>query len=204
MKKLILSVTALAACSLGAHAQGLIVFSTGSSGALVSINGATDTTQDINAELLWSSTANGTFNPVAELLLSSSNTSSDGAPGFDSSDILSAAKDITSGANGHLLDASGQQYQPSASVASGAAVYYEIEGWLGNYSSLAAAAAAGQASGTSAAFLGSVSASGNPTEASLSTFSGLNLTTTVIPEPSTLAMAGVGLASMLFMRRKIS
>jgi len=204
MKKLILSVTALAACSLGAHAQGLIVFSTGSSSGLVQINGATDTTQDINAELLWSTSATGTFSPVAELLLSSSNTTSDGAPGFDNSDIVTAAGDISKAGTGKLSDPTGQQYQLSASEASGAVVYYEIEGWLGNgVNSLAAAQSGGLANGTSAAFQGTLSASGNPILSSLNTFSGVNLTTSVVmPEPSTLAMAGVGLVSMLMFRSR--
>jgi hypothetical protein len=44
----------------------------------------------------------------------------------------------------------------------------------------------------------------SPTQASLDQAPALNLVTTAVPEPSTLAMAGVGLASMLIFRRKNS
>jgi hypothetical protein len=202
MKKLILSVTALAACSVGAYAQGTLVFDTSSSANHVTIGGVLDTTTDINAELLYSTSAAGTFTPVAEVLLSSSNTSPDGLPGFDNSDILSAAGDITFLKTGALQEQSGSAFFPSASAAAGATGFFEVEGWLGNYSSLAAAAAAGQATGTSASFSEVLTSSQSPSQATLGAFGGVNLQTAIMPEPSTLAMAGVGLASMLFFRRK--
>jgi hypothetical protein len=69
MNKLILSVTALAACSVGAYAQGVIYFDSSSAtspGGTILINGVPDTTTDVNAELLGSSTGTaGTFTPVA-------------------------------------------------------------------------------------------------------------------------------------------
>jgi len=201
MKKLILSATALAACSLGAHAQGLIFFDSTSSANHVTINGATDTTQDINAQLLYSSTGTaGTFSPVVTLLLSSSNTAPDGSPGYDGSDILTAAGDVTFFHNGTLQDQSGSSYIPSATLAVGATGFFEVQGWLGQTeTSLAAAQAAGFATGTSVVFsevLGGPTSVPPPT---LGAFSGLALS---VPEPSSLAMAGVGLASMLIFRRR--
>jgi len=202
MKKLILSVTALAACSVGAFAQGTIVFDSGSSAAgLVSINGVLDTTTDINAELLWSATGTaGTFTPVAQMLLSSSNTSPDGTPGFDPSDIVSAAGDITFNKNGHLTDNSGSAYFPGAAV--GASVFFEVEGWTGNGVNAYPGSGAGTY-GITGVFSESLSSAQAGSQQTLDTMPALNLVTVAVPEPSTLAMAGVGLASMLFLRRKI-
>jgi len=202
MKKLILSVTALAAGSVGAFAQGQMFFDTHSSATPVTINGAT-ATQDINAELLYSTTgAAGTFSPVVTLLLSSSNTSGDGSPGYDPSDVLTAAGDITFLHTGALQDQSGNPYTLSG-PAIGATAFFEVEGWLGvNNTSLAAAQAAGAAFGTSAVFSEVLDGPTSVPPPSLGGFTGLALTTTVIPEPSTMAMAGVGLASMLLFRRR--
>jgi hypothetical protein len=202
MKKLILSVTALAACSVGAFAQGTVQFDTHSGAGTISINGQLDTTTDINAELLFSTTGTaGTFSPVAELLLSSGNTSPDGTPGFDPSDVLSAAQDITFLGTGKLQDQSGSSFFPAASLAAGTTVFFEVSGWTGAYDTLAAAQASGvSAYGTSSVFTAVLSgASANP-QANLGNMAALNLVS--VPEPSTMAMAGVGLASMLLFRRR--
>jgi hypothetical protein len=200
MKKLILSVTALSACSLGAFAQGVITFNSSSGSGVISINGALDTKTDINAELLFSTTATGTFAPVAQLLLSSSNTSSDGTPGFDPSDIISAAGDITFKGTGALYERYGNSFIIPG-VGSGSTAFFEVEGWTGAYNSLAAAQGSGvSAYGTSAVFSEALSAAGNPINASLTSMPNINLVS--VPEPSTMAMAGVGLASMLLFRRR--
>jgi hypothetical protein len=199
MKKLILSVTAMAACSVGAYAQGTITFDLHSATApagTVSINGVLDTTIDINAELLSSATQGGTYAPVAELLLSSSNTSPDGSIGFDSSDILSAAKDITFLGTGKLQDQSGAAFALNA--AAGTTLWFKVEGWTGVGATFANAAA----SGVTAPFSEVLTSSTSIPQANLGGSPALNLTTTVVPEPSTLAMAGVGLASMLIFRRR--
>jgi len=203
MKKLILSVTALAACSVGAYAQGVIQFNSASGSGVVSINGVLDTKTDINAELLFSTTgAAGSFSPVAMMLLSSSNTSSDSAPGFDSSDVITAARDITFKGTGALYDTHGNAFQPSTAAA-GTSFFFEVSGWTGAYDTLAAAQASGvSAYGTSAVFSDVTSIGTSPIVASLVNMPSFNLVS--VPEPSTLAMAGVGLASMLLLRRKVS
>jgi hypothetical protein len=201
MKKLILSVTAMAACSVGAFAQGTITFDgsgnansslSASSGGQVFINGVLDTAQDINAELLYSSTATGTFSPVVTLLLTSGNAGT----GISSlGQTLTAAGDITGYGTGVLFDNSGQSFT-IPSIGSGVVAYFEVEGWLGNSSSLATAAVGG----TTAAFSETLTANSSPTQAVINNMPALNLT--AVPEPSTLAMAGVGLASMLIFRRR--
>jgi hypothetical protein len=204
MKKLILSVTALAACSVGAYAQGTVTFdgssnvnpsSTAASSGMVFINGVLDTGTDINAELLYSATQGGTYSPVVTLLLSSSNVPTTPTLG----QIASATSDITFDANGTLLDTSGQTYQ-FPTIASGTTVFFEVEAWAtGN--SYGAAGAGPEA--TTAPFAGVLSGQ-NPPYLNIIGMPALNLVTAAVPEPSTLAMAGVGLASMLLMRRKVS
>jgi hypothetical protein len=204
MKKLILSVTAMAACSVGAYAQGTITFdgsnnsntsSTATTGGEVFISNTLDTSIDINAELLYSSTGTaGTFSPVVTLLLSSQNTITTPTLG----QIGTASGDVSGEGNGTLLDLSGQTYV-IPTIASSATAYFEVQGWLGNYGSLTAAAAAGQKSATTAVFSEVLSGS-NPPYADVNNMPALNLTS--VPEPSTFAMAGVGLASMLIFRRR--
>jgi hypothetical protein len=208
MKKLILSVTALAACSVGAFAQGTIVFDGSSAtapGGQVTINGALNTTININAELLYSSTQGGTYSPVAMLLLSSSNTSNDGTPGFDPSDILAAGSgptgDITFNHNGYLTDATGTVFFPDAALGVGATVWFEVAGWTGNGVNSYPGTGAGTY-GITGPFSEPLSSSQAAAQQTLSNMPTLNLVTVAVPEPSTLAMAGVGLASMLLLRRK--
>jgi len=200
MKKLILSVTALAACSVGAYAQGTITFNgklnantspSATSGGEVFIGGVLDTTTDINAELLYSSTQNGTFSPVVTLLLSSSASASTPALG----QISGASGDVTD-FPGHLFDPSGNTYQFNA-IGVGATAYFEVEGWLGTSSTYDTTVA----HGTTAVFSETLTSPTAQPQASIDQMPALNLTTAV-PEPSTLAMAGVGLASMLIFRRR--
>jgi len=203
MKKLILSVTAIAGFSVGALAQGTITFDgsnnanqsiTATSGGLVFINGVLDTATDINAALLYSSTGvAGTFSPVVTLLLSSANTVGTPAVG----QISSAAGDIGYGSNGQLYDNSGNTFIIPG-ISSSATAFFEVQGWLGGDSY----ATASGPEATSAVFTEVLSGS-NPPYATINNMPALNLvTTTVVPEPSTLAMAGVGLASMLIFRRR--
>jgi len=195
MKKLILSVTAVAGFSMAAFAQGTITFD-GSTGGHISINGAADTTADVNAELLYSSTGTaGTFNPLITMLLSSSATASGPAAG----QVITAAGDISFNGDGSLYDSGGQAYIVPA-IASGATAFFEVVAWTGNGAN---PAAPGIDAGTSAVFTEVLTAASSPSQANIGNMLALNLVpTTIIPEPSTLAMAGVGLASMLFLRRK--
>jgi hypothetical protein len=195
MKKLILSVTAIAGFSMASFAQGTITFDSSSSANVVSILGVVDTTQDINAELLYSSTgAAGTFSPVVTLLLGGSPTT---GPGLGQ--IGYATGDITDNSNGTIYSDQGASFI-IPNIAGSTAAFFEVEGWLGSANSLAGAVAAGAPSGTSAVFSEVLSSASSPTQASLDVMPSLNLV--AVPEPSTLAMAGVGLASMLFFRRK--
>jgi hypothetical protein len=206
MKKLILSVTALAACSVGAYAQGTIAFDASSNvntspsattSGEVFIGGVLDTSTDINAELLYSTSAGGTYLPVVTLLLSSNNTTATTTPGG----TLAASGDVTflsSGGSCAFFDNTGSSF--ILPVAAGTLTYFEVEGWTGQGTTYANAPQAG----TTAVFTESLGGVGSPPSAAatLNNMPALNLVTTVVPEPSTLAMAGVGLASMLIFRRR--
>jgi len=186
MKKLILSVTAVAAMSVPAFAQGIYFQDNGTAAYDTTINGAPNPNQDLNLALLQGSTV------ITTLLLS------DGT----------AAGDII-GNNGLIYDGSGIEFLLPADA--GKATVFTIEGWTGSANSYAAAEASGL-TGVSAGTINvtvNINAAGNPPPNGndFTGFGVLNLTqvpTTVVPEPSTLAMAGVGLVSMLLLRRKVS
>jgi hypothetical protein len=206
MKKLILSVTAIAGFSLAGFAQGTITFDgsnnlntspAATSGGQVFIGGVLDSTIDINAELLGGTSAGSVTTPIVTLLLSSSTIGSIGTPG----QILSAGGDVTGNANGTFFDNNGLAYSVPG-VAAGGTGYFVVEAWLGDYSSLAAAKAAGADTVTTAVFSEALVANTSPIPAVIDQMPALNLV--AVPEPSTLAMAGVGLASMLLFRRKNS
>jgi hypothetical protein len=202
MKKLILSVTALAACSVGAYAQGYVYIDSSSAtspNGLVSINGVLDTTTDINLELLSSATQNGTYTEVAALLLSQNTaSSSDGAVGFDSSDIQPGAGDITFYKNGQITDKSGNGY----ATATAGAYWFEVAAWTGNGVNSLPSSSPTEAVGITSAFQETTALATSQVLTTLNNMPALNLVTTAVPEPSTLAMAGVGLASMLIFRRR--
>jgi hypothetical protein len=205
MKKLILSVTAVAGFSMGAFAQGVIAFDatenntspspTATSNGQTFLQGVLDTSTDINAELLYSTTGlPGTFSPVVTLLLSSTVTAptSTGVPPLvPVGQTITGVGDIANYAG--LYDNSGAAYY----IPTGSTLYFEVEGWTGVGATYANAAL----SGVTSPFQVTLSATTSPIIANLSAMPALNLTTAV-PEPSTLAMAGVGLASMLIFRRK--
>jgi hypothetical protein len=199
MKKLILSATAVAGFSMAGFAQGGLYFD-GSSNSNTSlnattegstfINGVLDTSTDINAELLYSSTATGTFNPIVTLLLSSQNANSSTASTLGQT--YTAVGDITEFSA--LYDPTGTEYVVPG-IGAGATIYLEVEGWLGNSSTYAGAVT----KGTTAVFTEALVAVPG-TSNDIEDMPALNLT--AVPEPSTLAMAGVGLASMLIFRRR--
>jgi hypothetical protein len=199
MKKLILSVTAVAGLSMAGQAQG-IFFADGAanqSGAVdVTIGGVADTATDINLELLYSSAQTGPYSPVVTLLLSSGASPANGSLGG----VYAAAGDVS--ALGNILDNSTQEYAlPTGNY------FFEVEGWTGAYSSYAAAEASattGVFAGISSTFAATAAAQPAP-PADISSMGVLALTQvpiTAVPEPSTLAMTGVGVASMLLFRRK--
>jgi hypothetical protein len=195
MKKLILSVTAIAGFSMATFAQGTITFDGSNnatpgvgaaSGGLVYLAGVLDTTTDINAELLYSSTIGGTYSPVVTLSLLSSAGGGSAALG----QTLAASGDITAYGTGQFYDNSGQAF--ILPIAAGATAFFEVQGNVTVNGTTY--------TGQTAAFAEVLSSASSPSQTGVDAMPALNLVS--VPEPSTLAMAGVGMASMLFLRRK--
>jgi len=201
MKKLILSVTAIAGFSMASFAQGTITFDghlnpssspTATSGGRVFLSGVLDTTIDINAELLYSTTgAAGTFNPVVTLLNSAAGV---GPAGSGLGQVIDASGDVSGDGDGTFADQSGQSFVIPL-LAGGTSVFFEVMGWTGTGTTYANAPLS-----ATVGFSEVLSAASSPSQAVIDQMPALNLV--AVPEPSTLAMAGVGLASMLMFRRR--
>jgi len=202
MKKLILSITALAGLSMAANAQQVALHDANSADPTssndISIAGVVDTSQDVNLQLLVGSSSSTVTTDVVTLLLNQATTTATTALGS----VQPAAGDVSF--SGLIDDKSNNGYNVAAGT-----TYYEILAWTGNFSSYAAAEASGQIGvyGGSSGVIAFDAAGGIPTSglppAEEDLASDINLTQVVAtPEPSTIAMAGIGLASMLIFRRK--
>jgi hypothetical protein len=197
MKKLILSVTAVSALTLSGFAQGINFAdnnpaATAAGGYDTTIAGAPNFTQDLNLELLYGTTAGSITTPIVTLLLSSSASPANGNIGG----TYMASGDI-SALGGAILDNNAQEYNLAAGT-----YFFQVLAWTGSAASYAAALqTSGQFAGASQVFSTSTAALPAPS-ADISGVGIIGLVPTAVPEPSTLAMAGVGLASMLIFRRR--
>jgi Ca2+-binding RTX toxin-like protein len=201
MKKLILSIAATSVVAISGHAQQLLFTDAGNNSTDTTIAGVANH-QDLNLELLVGSTSGTVTTDVVTLLLSATS-----APTTALGSVQSAAGDITT-SGGDIYDATGSSYSVPAGTA-----WAQVLAWTGNYSTYAAALASGQQgvyAGESALFqIVPPPAAGSP-PSDISNIEAVGdgnvdltqVPTTVVPEPTTLAMAGVGLASMLIFRRK--
>jgi hypothetical protein len=221
MKKLILSISLVAGAALVTHAQGTISINNyANTGAF---NG--QAFDGINGNPVYSAsvTSGGlifTLDPAAQagtIGYSAANSQMLGADvnfalfggataGTATSLIFSLTGSAITGDNGNwgqLSDIAGNVYTVPGSAAN-STVYLDLEVWEGSATTYAAAVAAGAYTGNTGVFA-NASGGGLSAPVSLTGMPDLQLSTaTVVPEPSTLAMAGVGLASMLLLRRKVS
>jgi hypothetical protein len=179
MKKTLVTLTLLTGLAVSSYGQGYIYFDASLSSGLVSISSIVDTATDVNAVLI-----NQTLGTtVATLLLS--------ATGVTLGPVVDAAGDITAYGDGHLFDNSGQSYITGL----GSTQYsFVVEAWLGGDTYAGATTR-----GTSASFLQTTAPPASPV-GSLDMFPGMNLV--VVPEPTTLALAGLGAAGLLAFRRR--
>jgi len=208
MKKLIVSALAVAGLALSSYGQGVIYFDgtdnsnpslNATSDGQVFINSVLDAgTQDINAALLMYNPSTSAYVTVVTLLLSSSTTT--GTTAFGT--IQPASGDITflGGSLGNgPFDNSGNGYAETF-VSAGSTGTFEVQGWLGAYSSYAAANTAGQAVGWTGSFTETMQSSIGGAN-TIENMPALNLLTS-IPEPTTMALAGLGALSLLIVRRR--
>jgi hypothetical protein len=117
---------------------------------------------------------------------------------------LSGANALVEGAPGQYLDPAGIGYTVPG-VASQGSASLQVYAWTGSATTYAQAVASGTAYyGVSTVFTNPTGGPGNPpaNPASLVGMPSLVLTTTPVPEPSTFALAGLGLAGLLIFRRR--
>lgn len=200
MKKY-LSILAVTAMAVSAMAQGTVAFVNSGTSLVKSGNdAATATAMPVNGgfvELLWapSGTALSAWNPAAPVSLTAFLAAN---PGWQA--IATSIKAIGPVAAGRFN--AGTVTVPTATP--GAPIQAAVAAWGGNYATFDAAQQASAAIGVSGPF---AVATGNPTTTppgtagSLSAFTGVTAISAV-PEPSTLALAGLGAAALLILRRR--
>jgi hypothetical protein len=196
MKKLILAIAATSVAALSGQAQQIQFADNSNNSYDISIGATPDQTEDLNLALLVGSTSGTITTDVVTLLLNGTTTATTAL-----GSVQSAVGDIAH-AGGTITDLSFNAYNLPAGT-----YFAEVEAWTGNYSSYAAAEASGvtgEFAGVSSIFTTSTAAPPAPPAdiSSITPFSISQVPTTVVPEPTTLAMAGVGLASILIFRRK--
>lgn len=193
MKKIILTVVAVAGLTASGFAQGILLEDNSGAATDTTINGVVNTSQDLDLELLVGTSATSVTTDVITLLLSSTfvpTTSADGQIG-------AAAGDITA-SGGYIYDGSSIAY--SLAAYAGTTVYLQVDAWTGLYSSAAASLAAGGSAGSSSIFTGAVGASPTSFPIDVSGMGVIDLVPT--PEPTTMALAGLGGLSLFLLRRK--
>ena len=205
MKRLILAIGATSVVVFSGQAQQLLFNDDGANITDTTINGVPNSTQDLNLELLVGSTPTSVTTDVVTLLLNGATATATTALGT----VQPGAGDITL-SGGTIVDLTFNDYTVPAGTA-----WAEVLAWTGNYSSFGATLIAGEdgapgiAVGVSQIFeLIPTPAAGylpvdisnieNVGDGNIDLFSIEALT----PEPSTLVMASVGLASTLIFHRK--
>jgi hypothetical protein len=199
MKKLILVIGATSVVFLSGNAQQLQFADNGANSTDTTINGVPNSTQDLNLELLIGSTSTSVTTDVVTLLLSDTTATATTALGS----VQPAQGDITA-SGGDIVDLTINAY-----IVPSGTTWAEVLAWTGNYSTYASALySLNSDTGLSQIFQVVPSpAAGSPATdiSNIETVADGNIdlhSAILIPEPSTLAMAGIGLASTLIFRRK--
>jgi hypothetical protein len=203
MKKTILSIAATSVVALIGHAQELLFQDNGNNSTDTTINGVPNDTQNLNLELLVGSTSTTVTTDVVTLLLNGATATSTTALGS----VQPGANDIIK-SGGDIFDPTGNVYTVPAGTA-----WAQVLAWTGDYSTYAAAVAAGQSgiagidAGISQIFalIPPPSASQQADISNIENVGDGNIDLTQItiaPEPSTLALAAIGLVSMLMFMGK--
>jgi hypothetical protein len=220
MKRLLaLTITLITAIGTNAFAQGYVLFVTGKASVydeFTTPGTGVVAPGDVTATFLWAaagttdplgagvatngvSSLSGGWNTVASMLSSGWNIATD----YDASAEADVADNATGSFKGELVYNGGTSFQ-LANAASGSTYEFVVIGWdnLTGATTLGQAMTDNVAMGWSSSFDYTLE---SPAGTSLETFSQSGETPfgiAPVPEPATLALAGLGGLSMLFLRRK--
>jgi len=204
MKKY-LSTLAVVALAASAFAQGTVNFANSSS-SLVTANGTPIPANGGFAQLIWAPA--GTPAPSAYAQGNPADWFTANSAWHAVTDGIDAIGPAAGRFAGNTVTIPAAT--PGPGIAAGAGIQAIVAGWTGNFADLNAAFAGNASIGFSAPF--TMASTGNPTTVPPGTAAtmsgaftgGLNALPVggVIPEPSTLALAGLGVAALLVLRRR--
>ena len=208
MKKIIATILAIGGLALYASAEGYFTIdSTANSGdgattasttgGLVFLNGVLDTGTDINLGILWGTSATTCTTPLNMDPLGLNSGAYAGNHNWITSQPTGSG-DITLTEDGTLLDPNGL-VSPIPGTVAGQTVYIELQGWTGSAPSYLDALFEGNGlTGQTAPFAVTLLRNIDVPQADIHNMPSLDL----VPEPSTLALAGLGGLSLLLIRRR--
>jgi len=188
MKKLLITTLVATAAAAGVYAQGTIAVdnlnnsnpsTTATSGGLIFNQDGTLYTGTFSIEVLGGASA-ASLTPIVTLVGSQGGTIS-GGPGL-------------------FFDSSGGTYTVPGVAGSGTATL-EVEAWGGNFTSLAAAQAGGGAWDITTPFQNATGGGGIPPATPVDLV-GMPAVVLSTPEPSTIALGGLGAAALMMFRRR--
>jgi hypothetical protein len=204
MKKLIATLFLAGGLAAYANAQGTFIIDTSanagdgatptsSTGGLVFTNGLLDVGQDFNMVLLYGSSPS--------FATTNLNIDPGGSAGYWSLTQSDAAGsgDITFNANGTITDVNGNTYV-TPGIAGGNVAYFLLEAWTGSATSYANALLTPGTLAATDAFSITVLPNTSFPQVDFRSMPSLNLVP--VPEPCTLALAGLGGLSLLGLRRR--
>jgi hypothetical protein len=214
MKKLIVTTLAVIGLASFASAQGTFVIDTSAnsgdsatisstSGGLVFYNGSLDTTHDVNLGILWGLSSSSVTTPL--------NIDSGGTAGYWSltQSDTAGATDITFNGDGTINDPNGNSYAFTTATAgaqepAGTVVWLDVQAWTGiatSYGAVTLTGANAGLEGQSGPFSITLALNSAFPQPDIHGMGSINLLAPV-PEPTTLALAGLGGAALLAFRRR--
>lgn len=175
MKKTILSTVAVMGLAATVYGQSAFIDSTSGGGLVLGAGNA-----NISCTL-WGGTAADALSPVV---------------------TLAGGTQLLNVGGGQIYDLSGQAYTIPG-VAANANAYLRMQFWLGNHPNYAAAANALELVADSGPYINPTGGGGTPPTIPPSALALMpNVSMAIVPEPSTMALCGLGVLSLLVFRRR--